>query len=280
LRARGGGGSLIPIPHFESAMQLSVDGKPVYLYTGTKPLVPGQHSVMFIHGAANDHSVWALQSRYFAYHGFNVLAVDLPGHGKSTGPGLTSVEAMADWAMRVLDAAGQEKAALVGHSMGSLIALEAAARHPGRVEKLALVGTAFPMKVSDALLSAAQARSPDAVAMINVWSHSAGGQTGGNRVPGVWTMGASQRLLERTLEPLYHDFNACNAYTAGLESAAKVTCPALLISGARDLMTPARAAKGIGEKLAGSKSVLIPGTGHDLMQEQPDAVLDALIAFL
>jgi pimeloyl-ACP methyl ester carboxylesterase len=136
------------------------------------------------------------------------------------------------------------------------------------------------MKVSDALLSAAQARSPDAVAMINVWSHSAAGQTGGNRVPGVWTMGTSQRLLERTLEPLYNDFNACNAYAAGLDSAAKVACPTLLISGARDLMTPARAANSIAEKLAESKSVVIPGTGHDLMQEQPDAVLDALIAFL
>jgi pimeloyl-ACP methyl ester carboxylesterase len=235
---------------------------------------------MFIHGAANDHSVWALQSRYFAYHGFNVLAVDLPGHGKSDGPALSSIESMADWAIRVLDAAGLERAALVGHSMGSLIALEAAARHPLRVERLALIGTAFPMKVSDALLNAAQARSPDAVAMINVWSHSASGQTGGNRVPGVWTMGTSQRLIERTLEPLYNDFNACNAFTAGLDSAAKVTCPALLISGARDFMTPARAAKSIGDKLSGSKSVVIPGTGHDLMQEQPDAVLDTLIAFL
>jgi len=261
-------------------MQLLVDGAQVYVYTGTKPLVPGARSVMFVHGAANDHSVWALQSRYFAYHGFNVLAVDLPGHGKSAGPALSTVEATADWAVRVLDAAGIEKAALVGHSMGSLIALEAAARHPARVEKLVLVGTAFPMKVSDALLAAAQSRSPDAVAMINVWSHSAAGQAGGNRVPGVWTMGASQRLLERTLEPLYNDFNACNAYTAGLASAAKIACPALLISGARDLMTPARAAKSIAEALAGSKSLVIPGTGHDLMQEQPDAVLDALIAFL
>jgi pimeloyl-ACP methyl ester carboxylesterase len=261
-------------------MQLSVAGKPVYAYTGTKALLPGQRSVMFLHGAANDHSVWALQSRYFAYHGFNVLAVDLPGHGKSAGPPLPTIEGMADWVTRVLDAAGIARSALVGHSMGSLIALEAAARHPQRVEKLALIGTAFPMKVSEALLAAAQARSPDAVAMINVWSHSAAGQTGGNRVPGLWTMGTSQRLLERTLEPLYNDFNACNAYTAGLESAAKVGCPALLICGARDLMTPARAAKAIGEKLSDSKSVVIPGTGHDLMQEQPDAVLDALIAFL
>ena len=179
-------------------MRLEVDHRAVYAYTGTKPIVATQRTVMFLHGAANDHSVWALQSRYFAYHRCNVLAVDLPGHGKSAGPALPTVEAMSQWALQVLGAAGIERAALVGHSMGSLIALEAAAREPKRVEKLALIGTAFPMKVSDALLSAAQAQDHAAVDMINVWSHSPGGQIGGNRVPGLWIMGGGLRLLERT----------------------------------------------------------------------------------
>jgi pimeloyl-ACP methyl ester carboxylesterase len=261
-------------------MLLQVNRKSVYAYTGTKPIAPGQRTVMFMHGAANDHSVWALQSRYFAYHGFNVLAVDLPGHGKSVGPALPSVEDMAAWAIRVLDAAGIEQAALVGHSMGSLIALETAARHPDRVEKLALIGTAFPMKVSDALLGTARERDHAALEMINVWSHSAAGQTGGNRVPGQWIMGGSMRLLERTAEPLYNDFNACNQYTGGAESAAKVTCPVLVITGSRDLMTPPRAAKALIEKLSGARSVTVDGAGHDMMVEQPDAVLDALIAFV
>ena len=261
-------------------MRIEVSGKTVYVYTGTKPVVPAQRSVMFIHGAANDHSVWALQSRYFAYHGFNVLAVDLPGHGKSAGPPSSSVDEMAAWALRVLDAAGIEKAALVGHSMGSLIALEAAASAPVRVQKLVLVATAFPMKVSDALLDNAKAHDHAALEMINVWSHSAAGQAGGNRVPGQWIMGGSMRLLERTTEPLYSDFNACNQYAAGAASAAKVACPALIISGSRDLMAPPRNAKAIAEKLANVQQVAIPGAGHDLMVERPDAVLDALIAFL
>jgi pimeloyl-ACP methyl ester carboxylesterase len=261
-------------------MLLQVDRKAAYVYTGTKPIVPGQRTVMFIHGAANDHSVWALQSRYFAYHGFNVLAVDLPGHGKSAGPALANVEDMAAWAVRVLDVVGIPIAALVGHSMGSLIALEVAARHPDRVEKLALIGTAFPMKVSDALLSTARERDHAALEMINVWSHSAAGQTGGNRVPGQWIMGGSMRLLERTAEPLYNDFNACNQYTGGADSATKVTCPVLLIAGSRDQMTPPKAAKSVADKLANRKSVLVDGSGHDLMAEQPDAVLDALISFL
>jgi pimeloyl-ACP methyl ester carboxylesterase len=164
--------------------------------------------------------------------------------------------------------------------MGSLIALEAATRHPARVEALALVGTAFPMKVSEALLDAAQVRSPDAVQMINVWSHSSGGQRGSNRVPGLWTMGMSQRLLERMLAPLHTDFDACNRYSAGLESAAAIRCPVLAISGTRDLMTPPRAAKALIGKLASVDSIALEGSGHDLMQEQPDAVLDALIEFV
>lgn len=261
-------------------MRLEVSGKTVYAYTGTKPVLPGQRSVMFIHGAANDHTVWALQSRYFAYHGFNVLAVDLPGHGKSAGPPSSRVEETAAWALRVLDAAGIEKAALVGHSMGSLIALEAAASAPVRVQKLVLLATAFPMKVSDALLETAKAHDHAALDMINVWSHSAAGQTGGNRVPGQWIMGGSMRLLERTTEPLYSDFNACNQYTAGTTTAAKVTCPALMVSGSRDLMAPPRNAKSIADKLAHVQQVTITGAGHDLMVERPDAVLDALIAFL
>lgn len=261
-------------------MQFELQGRRVYAYTGTRPIVPSQRTVVFIHGAANDHSVWALQSRYFAYHGCNVLAVDLPGHGKSDGPALGTIEELAGWVIGLLDTAGIERAALVGHSMGSLIALTAAGTQPARVDKLVLVGSAFPMKVSDTLLETSRAGDHAALEMINVWSHSAAGQGGGNRVPGQWIMGGSMRLLERTMAPLYTDFNACNRYAAGLEHAAQVVCPTLLISGRSDMMTPARAAQPLAEKISGAKTVTLDGCGHDLMSEQPDAVLDALIGFL
>ena len=130
-------------------MYLNVDDDKTYVYTANKAFDAAKPTVVFIHGAANDHSVWTLQSRYFAYHGWNALAVDLPGHGKSTGKPLASIPAAAAWITRVLDAAGAGKAALVGHSMGSLIALETAARHPDRVLRLALVGSAAPMPVSE-----------------------------------------------------------------------------------------------------------------------------------
>jgi pimeloyl-ACP methyl ester carboxylesterase len=261
-------------------MFLDVNGNRVYAYTGTKALVPSQRWVMFIHGAANDHSVWGLQSRYFAYHGFNVLAMDLPGHGRSAGPALPSIEEAAAWVIAVLEGVDASQAALVGHSMGSLIALETTAQHPDRIDKLALVGTAFPMKVSDELLSTARERDHAALEMINVWSHSAAGQTGGSRVPGQWIMGGSMRLLERTAAPLYNDFNACSQYAGGVQSAARVTCPVLMIAGSRDMMTPPRATKALTEQFSNLNSVTIQGSGHDLMAEQPDAVLDALIGFL
>jgi len=262
-------------------MRAVVDGNDTYAYTGSRSVDPGLPTVVFVHGAGNDHSVWALQSRYFAYHGFNVLAVDLPGHGRSGGSPLPSVEALGDWIRAVLDAAGIGKAALVGHSMGSLAVLECAARHPDRVTKLVLVGTAAPMPVSDLLLDAARRNDHVACELITGWSYSPGKQIGGSQVPGLWLTGNALRLLERDRPgALYADLVACNEYAAGDASAAKVRCPVLAILGARDLMAPAKSARALIAAFADATVVTIPDCGHALMAEQPDAVLDALRAFL
>lgn len=262
-------------------MEIAVDGKAVFAATGGRSFDPALPSLAFVHGAAMDHTVWALQTRYFAHHGRNVLAVDLPGHGRSDGPALDSIGALADWLARLLDALGVERAALAGHSMGSLIALEAAARHPERVSALALLGTAAPMAVSDALLDAAKANDHGALDMVTLWGLSRGGQVGGNRAPGLWMTGAGLRLLERARPGVLHaDLGACNAYKDGLAAARKVRSPTLLLLGARDVMTPPRAAKTLAEAIAGAKTVVLPDCGHMMMIEQPDQVLDALIAHL
>lgn len=262
-------------------MLLTVDRLPVYAYSAGHRFDPAKPTVAFIHGAANDHSVWTLQSRYFAYHGWNALAPDLPGHGRSGGKALATITELSDWVIRLLDATGAKTAALVGHSMGSLVVLETAARHPQRIERIALVGTAVPMPVSETLLETARANDHVAYEMINTFAHSSYAQMGGNRVPGAWMMGTSMRLMERSAAGVLHaDFSACNAYGNGLDSAAKVKCPALLILGRRDLMTPAKAAKGLADGLAGSRTILLEGAGHALMAEKPDEVLDALIGFL
>lgn len=262
-------------------MMLTVENQKTYAYNANRAFDAKRPTVAFIHGAANDHSVWALQSRYFAYHGWNALALDLPGHGKSAGAPLATVAQAADWVVKALDAAGAGKAALVGHSMGSLIALEAASRHPGRVSHVALVGTAVPMPVSEPLLAASRANDHLAYDMINAFSHSAAAQIGGNRVPGLWMMGGTMRLMERSAPgALFADFSACNGYAGGLEAAAKVTCPVMMVLGKRDLMTPMRAAKDLMSALPEARLVAIDGAGHALMAEKPDEVLDALIEFL
>ena len=266
-------------------MELEIDGQAAFAYTGGKPFDAALPCVVFIHGAQNDHSVWGLQSRWFAHHGFGVLAVDLPGHGRSAGAPLPSIEALADWIELFMERVGAGDTAptvsLVGHSMGSLTALECAARHPARIARIALVGTAVPMPVSDALLGAARDKEAKAIDMINTWSHSPRGTVGGNTVPGMWMLGAAKRLAER--QPpgvLYNDLAACNAYTHGMEAAAALHCPALIVSGSRDMMTHPKAAAKLAAAIKDVRSVSLDGTGHALMAEQPDAVLDALRAFI
>ena len=258
-------------------MKLTVDGRAAFAYTANHELDAAKRTVVFIHGAGLDHSWFGLQSRYFGYHGWNVLGLDLPGHGRSAGPPLTAVPGMADWVIGVLDAVQVQKAVLVGHSMGTLIAIECAARHAARVERIALIGTAHPMKVGEAFLDAAKRNSYDAFDMSTIWGHAPQVPLGGNPNPGMWMYGDTQARLER-LAPgvLYADLNACNQYS--LTGAVK--CPTLFILGRRDVMTPPRAAKSLQEQIPGAQTVLIDTSGHSLMAEAPDAVLDSLIAFL
>jgi len=262
-------------------MHCIVGGCETYGYTGGKPFDPSLPVIVFLHGAQQDHSCWQLQSRYFACHDRAVLAVDLPGHGRSEGPALGSIGAIADWIFSLLDGVGVERATLVGHSMGSLAALEAAARQPQRTHAIALLGCAVPMPVSPALLAAARRDERQAIEMINVWSHSPGALLGGNAVPGLWMFGVNRRLMERAAPGvLANDLAACNAYRDGIDSAAKVACPVLLLSGGRDQMTPPRATRMLAAALKDVRCVTIGDCGHALMAEQPDRVLDSLRGFI
>jgi pimeloyl-ACP methyl ester carboxylesterase len=262
-------------------MQIAVAGREAYAYTGSRAFDRTRATIVFAHGAAHDHGVWALQSRYFAHHGRNVLAIDWPGHGRSSGAPLESVQALADWLVAVLDALQIERAALVGHSMGSLAALEAAGRHPERVAKLALLAPAVPMRVADVLLEASRRDDHVAFELINGWSFSPSAQLGGNPFPGVWMMGNGMRLMERCRSGVLHtDLLACHSYADGLARAASVQCPSLVVLGQRDQMAPPRNADALIAALPDKRTLTIPDSGHSLMVESPDAVLDALRAFL
>jgi len=264
-------------------MLLTIDGHEAYCYTGGKAFNAAQPTVVLIHGAQNDHSVWALQSRYFAHHGWNVLALDLPGHGRSRGAPLESVEALASWLLALQDAAGVAKAMLVGHSMGSLIALEAAFQAPQRVTQLALLGSTWPMKVSPALLETARTDVQTAIDMVNIWSHSSIAQKPSFPGPGFFAMGGARRLKQHIAtrngqQVFYTDFFACNAYANGQAAAASVRCPTLFIFGRRDMMTPPKSTQLLTSAIPHGPVVQVD-SGHELMAEQPDAVLDALFGF-
>ena len=267
-------------------MELLVNGHKTFCYTGGKPFNPAQPTVVLIHGVLNDHSVWAMQSRYLAHHGWNVLAIDLPGHCRSGGEAPASVEAAADFIAALLDAAGVQRAALVGHSWGSLIALEAAARLQERISHLALVGTAYPMKVSPALIEAALNTTEKALRMVNVFSRNTLAPPSG---AGFWVYGAGLALGRRVLRSnpqvnvFHRGFVACDSYANGEQAMARTTCPVLFALGAADQMTPPKAAQGL---IATARStgqrvqvVSLP-SGHNQMSEAPDETLMALRDFL
>jgi pimeloyl-ACP methyl ester carboxylesterase len=258
-------------------MQLSVSGVEIFVATGGKPFDAALPTVVFIHGAGFDHSVWALHSRWFSHHGFGVLAVDLPGHGRSGGTPLETIAEMADFVAALLDAAGASKAKLIGHSMGSLIALETAARHPTRVSSLGLIGTTSTMTVGPDLLKAAEANDPAAIAMMTIWGLGPDAEIGGNLAPGLWMHGGSIRVLEANRPGvIYADLAACNAYQNALAAAAAVAVPATFILGERDMMTPIRNGKTLAAAVKDSRTVVLRGAGHTMMVERPDEVLKAL----
>jgi pimeloyl-ACP methyl ester carboxylesterase len=265
-------------------VKLAIEGpagrREAYAYTGGKPFDASLPAVVFVHGAMHDHSVWTLLTRWFANHGHAVLAPDLPGHARSEGMPLASVEAIADWLLALLDAAGVDEAAFVGHSMGSLVALEAAARAPARARRLVMVGTAYPMAVSQALLDAGEQDPYAAIDSVNVLSHSTLAGKPAYPGPGAWLHGGNRILMrrlqaaQRETNLFVNDFRVCDRYRGGLDAAARIACPTTLVLGARDQMTLPKQTTAIAAALRAR--IVSLAAGHSLMTEQPEALLAAL----
>lgn len=262
-------------------MLLQVEGEQIYCHTGAKLFDPARPNVAFLHGALNDHSVWQRQSDYFARHGYNVLVPDLPGHGRSDSAALDSIEALAGWTLSLLDAAGMQRAMLVGHSMGALVALHAAALGAPRVSCLALLGAAFPMKVSAALLATARDDPDAAIDMVVQWSHSTAVQRATVADSGLpdQTRALMRRLSQGNPDPLLHtDLAACNTYTQGQWAIARLTGPTLLVTGRHDRMTSPKAGAALAASIAQARTVSLD-SGHALMAEQPDELCTTLLDF-
>lgn len=258
-------------------MLIEVAGQPVFIHSQETRPNPQRATITFVHGAGMDHSIWTLPKRHFERHGYNVLAIDLPGHGKSAGPLLVTIDAMADWITSCLKTLELQQTAIAGHSMGSLVALNFAARYPHHCRALALLGCSVPMPVSDELLDAARRNHADAVTMLNLWGHGKPAHLCGNPNPGMWRLGGGQQLLERAADGvIYNDLLACHHYQDGLEHASRVQCQALLILGQRDLMTPPRNSQPMVERLTRTQTLLLKNCGHSMLSEQPNEVLDGL----
>src|SRR3981189_2413288 len=258
-------------------MQMSVNGIETFVATGGREFDLSQPTIVLLHGAGFDHTTWALQSRWFAHHGYGVLAPDCPGHGRSSGAPLPHIADMADWTAALLDAAGAAKARLVGHSMGSLIALETAARHPARASALSLIGTAATMTVGPDPLKAAEANDHSAAGMVSIWGLGFAAELGGSLAPGLWMHSGAQRVLQQCRPGvLFSDLSACNSYQNALAAAAQVAVPTTIVVGERDMMTPAKAGKALAAAVPNARMVVLSGAGHMMMSERPDELLAAL----
>lgn len=270
-------------------MEFTVNSHTTYCYSGGKPLDAAKPTVVFVHGGLHDHSVWILQSRFFANHGWNVLVPDLPGHCRSKGAPPVSVEAAAEFVIGLIRTAGLGSVSLVGHSFGSLIAMEVASREPAMVNKLALIGTAFPMKVSDALLEGSVSAPVKTMEMVNVFSRSTLAAPPSSLGPGTWVYGGSLALAKRVfasnpkINVFHASFKACNDYAGGETAMARVHCPVLFILGSVDQMTPPKAAQGLikaAQRGGVVAKVVMVNSGHHQMTEAPEETLAALREFL
>jgi pimeloyl-ACP methyl ester carboxylesterase len=261
-------------------MNFIVQGYPAYAYTGGLAFDPRLPVVVLLHGAALDHSIWHYPSRYLAHHGYGVLAVDLPGHGRSPGAVRATVEELADWAAAFIEAACVERAHVVGHSLGSLVALDTAIRHPGRVATLSLLGTSVPMPVGEAFLAAARDDSPAAFDMQAVWGHARHVALAASAIPGLSLAGASRQLVARAHPGVQHaDLAACHAYSPPIGAIRALAAPTLVVAGRRDQMTPLKAGQALAKEIPNAKFVALD-TGHAMTLEAPREVLLALGAHL
>ncbi len=259
-------------------MKVIAKGYPAWAYTGGVPYDPALPAVLLLHGAAMDHSAWQWQSRYLAHHGFAVVAPDLPGHGRSPGEARTSVEALAEWAADLLAALGRESAYVAGHSLGSLVALELALRHPGRVAGLVLAGASVPMPVGEPFLAAAKDDSPAAHAMQAVWGHARGALLAASAVPGANLLMGGRRLVERAGPGVQHaGLAACHAYAPDPARIESLGLPATVIAGRHDQMTPPRAGEALARRIPKARFVLVDA-GHSMLSEAPREVLAAMRA--
>ena len=263
-------------------MKFKVNDNEVFASTGGRPFDKNKPLIIFVHGSGLTHMTWVLQTRYFAFHGYSVLALDLPGHGLSSGKSLKSIEDMADWVSDVIDAVGYKEASLVGHSQGCLVTIECTSRYPDKIKTLSLMGGAGAIPMNPELLALAEGNDPKAVDLMMDWAHGPAGHFGGHPVPGLYhiNLGGTIVVNGSVQNALGVDFRACDNYKNGFEAAKKIKCPTINILGDRDRMCPVSEGKKLASNIKGSEIEIIENCGHMMLLEEADKSLAILKKFI
>ena len=258
-------------------MKLLVNGIATHIATGGKEFDASLPTVLFLHGSGLDHRGFALQTRWFAYNGFSVLAPDFPAHSLSEGDPLESIEEAGAWLADLLEAAGVEAAHVVGHSQGFLGGLELALHHPDKVKSLVGVGTGLAIPVNPMLIETAQKSSTKAADMMLQWGFGQAIHMGVSPTPGMQPIAIGRHIMSNN--PLAIDLQACANYDGGLAAAQSIHKPSLMILAGQDKMTPLKAGQAAAQALD-AQVVVLQEFGHMLPIEAPKQVLHALRDFI
>jgi len=220
-------------------------------------------TILLMHGSGLTHIVWSLHEQFYASQGFNVLSVDLPGHGNSEGPSLKSIEKISDWIKSLMLKINIEKIIIVGHSQGGLVGIDFASRYPELIEKIVLVANSYKMPVNQDLIDLAEAGDEKAVLLMMKWGYEGSKAfIGGNPVKKIVNSARDIR------EVLAVDLNACNNYKGGKESLEKINCPTLCIFGDLDKMVPLEVGNKMSSMIKNSEKKVINNCGHMIIFEK------------
>ena len=256
-------------------MIFQIENKNVHASDAGQGIDSKKDTIIFLHGSGLSHIVWSLAEQFFSNKNFNVLSLDLPGHGNSDGPCLDTIEKIADWIESVLVALDLKKVILIGHSQGCLEILEYAHKYKNRLKKLVFIGGSYRMPVNQDLIDLAKNGDSDAVKLMMKWGFKDSKKfIGGNPVEKIIQ---SPRDIS---EILAVDLNACNNYSNGTEAAKKINFPSLLIFGDLDKMVNLETAKKFSGLIKNSTTHVIKGCGHMIMIEKAFEMREKILEFL
>ena len=216
-----------------------------------------------MHGSGLTHIVWSLHEQFYVSQGYNVLSVDLPGHGNSEGPSLKSIEEISDWIKSLMGVLDIKKLIIIGHSQGSLVGIDFAARYPNLINSLVLVAGSYKMPVNQDLIDYAEAGDEKAVLLMMKWGYEGSKAfIGGNPVKKI--INSSREIRE----VLAIDLNACNNYKGGKESLGKINCSTLCIFGDLDKMVPLEVGNKMSSMIKNAEKKVINNCGHMIIFEK------------